>query len=233
MRTKLTALLVMGAALGAGAVAHAAPIPVAVYSFQSQDDVNAFQKVFGPGCKRKWAGNQRLGLGVGKKTSSCVYRSSVVGDSSDARSDQGMVATTTVTGGSKKLQKKSFVGVGVRRSDSAGYVLRVLPNQNKWQYFRDPKGAAGAKLVSSGAGKFIKVGSKPNVVAIRAFSYGGATTNVIGSVNGHGVVSTVDSGTDQPDGRQTVLTSGVKGKGAGVGVVGFFDNVTVQVPNPF
>ncbi len=80
---------------------------------------------------------------------------------------------------------------------------------------------------------FIKVGSKPNVVAIRAFSFGGTTTSVIGSVNGHGVVSTVDSGSDQPDGRQTVVTSGVKGKGAGVGVVGFFDNVTVQVPNPF
>lgn len=233
MRTKLTALFVAIAALAAGAAAHAAPIPVAVYTFQSQDDVNAFHKVFGPGCKRKWAGNQVLGLGVGKKTSSCVWRSSVVGDSSDAHSDQGMVATTTAAGGTKKLQAKSFVGVGVRRSDSAGYVLRVLPNKHKWQYFRDPKGAAGPKLVAAGPGKFIKVGSKPNVVALRAFSYGGATTNVIGSVNGRGVVSTVDSGPDQPDGRQTVLTSGVKGKSAGTRVVGFFDNVTVQVPNPF
>ena len=233
MRTKLTALLVTGAALVAGAVAQAAPIPVASYQFQSQDDVNAFQKVGGTACKRKWVGNQALGLGVGRNTNSCTYRSSVVGDSSAQYSDQGMVGTTTVGGGTKKLQKKSFVGVGVRWSSSAGYILRILPNAHKWQYFRDPKGAAGPKLVSAGSGKFIKVGSKPNTVAIRAFSFGGASTSVIASVNGTGVVSATDSGADQPDGRQTVVTAGAKGSGAGTGITGVFDNVIVQVPNPF
>ncbi len=233
MRTKLTVLLVTGAALVAGAVAQAAPIPVASYQFQSQDDVNAFQKVGGTACKRKWVANQALGIGVGRNTNSCTYRSSVVGDSSAQYSDQGMVGTTTVGGGTKKLQKKSFVGVGVRWSSSAGYILRVLPNAHKWQYFRDPKGAAGPRLVSAGSGKFIKVGSKPNTVAIRAFSLGGASTSVIASVNGTGVVSATDSGADQPDGRQTVITAGAKGSGAGTGITGVFDNVLVQVPNPF
>jgi hypothetical protein len=233
MRTKLTALLITGAALAAGAVAHAAPIPVATYTFQSQDDVNAFQKVSGTSCKRKWAGNQALGIGVGANTNSCVYRSSVVADSSDQYADQGMTGTVTVGGGSVKLQKKSFVGVGVRRSDTAGYVLRVLPNAHKWQYFRDPKGAGGPKLEASGKGKFVKIGSKPNVVSFRAFSNGTTTTTLVGSVNGRGVVSTTDSGPDQPDGRQTVVTSGAKGSGAGTGITGIFDNVSVQVPNPF
>ena len=232
MRTKLTALIVACAALAAGAVAHAAPIPVAVYTFQGQDDVSAFQKVFGDKCKRKWAGNQVMSIMV-REGNSCAYRSSVVADSSDQYADQGMVATMTVGGGSKKLQSKSFVGVGVRRSDNAGYVLRVLPNKHKWQYFRDPKGAAGSKLEASGSGKFIKVGSKPNTVAIRAFSRGGTTTSVVATVNGRGVVSATDSGPDQPDGRQTVVTSGAKGSGSGAGITGFFDNVTVQVPNPF
>ena len=232
MRTKLTALIVACAALAAGAAAHAAPIPVAVYTFQGQDDVSAFQKVFGDKCKRKWAGNQVMSIMV-REGNSCAYRSSVVADSSDQYADQGMVATTTVGGGSKKLQSKSFVGVGVRRSDNAGYVLRVLPNKHKWQYFRDPKGAAGSKLEASGSGKFIKVGSKPNTVAIRAFSRGGTTTSVVATVNGRGVVSATDSGPDQPDGRQTVVTSGAKGSGSGAGITGYFDNVTVQVPNPF
>ena len=232
MRTKLTALIVACAALAAGAAAHAAPIPVAVYTFQGQDDVSAFQKVFGDKCKRKWAGNQVMSIMV-REGNSCAYRSSVVADSSDQYADQGMVATTTVGGGSKKLQSKSFVGVGVRRSDNAAYVLRVLPNKHKWQYFRDPKGAAGSKLEASGSGKFIKVGSKPNTVAIRAFSRGGTTTSVVATVNGRGVVSATDSGPDQPDGRQTVVTSGAKGSGSGAGITGFFDNVTVQVPNPF
>jgi hypothetical protein len=234
MRTKLTALLVTAAALVAGAAtAHSAPIPVATYTFQSQDDVNAFQKVFGAKCKRKWAGNQALGIPVGADTNSCVFRSSVVADSSDQYADQGMVGTATVTGGTPKLQKKSFVGVGVRHSDSAGYVLRILPNSHKWQYLRDPKGSAGPKLEASGAGKFIKVGSKPNSIAFRAFSYGGTSTSLVGTVNGHAVVSTTDSGGDQPDGRQSVVTVGAKGSGAATGLVGVFDNVMVQVPNPF
>ena len=231
-RTKLTALVVACAAVAAGAAAHAAPIPVAVYQFQSQDDVNAFHKVFGDVCKRKWAGNQAMSIRV-REGNSCIYRSSVVADSSDLYADQGMVATTTVGGGSKKQIAKSFVGVGVRRSDNASYVLRILPNKHKWQYFRDPKGAGGPKLEAAGSGKFIRVGSKPNVIAIRAFSRGGTTTSVIGTVNGRGVVTSTDSGTDQPDGRQTVVTSGAKGSGSGAGITGTFDDVTVQVPNPF
>jgi len=233
MRTKLTALIVIGAAFAAGAAAQAAPIPVANYTFKTQDDVNAFQNVGNTACKRTWVKNQALGIGVGKSGSSCAYRSSVVGDSSSQYSDQGMVATGTVGGGSAKLQKKSFIGVGVRYSSSASYVLRILPNAHKWQYFRDPKGPAGPKLESSGSGSWIKVGSKPNTVALRAFSFGGTNTSVIGSVNGHGVVSLSDSAADQPDGRQTVVSAGVKGSGSGAGVMGVFSNVIVQVPNPF
>ena len=48
-----------------------------------------------------------------------------------------------------------------------------------------------------------------------------------------GVVSTTDSGADQPDGRRTVILTGAKGSGAGTGILGRFDDVTVQVPNPF
>ena len=125
------------------------------------------------------------------------------------------------------------MGVGVRWSSTASYVLRILPNAHKWQYFRDPKGPAGPKLEASGSGKFIKVGNKPNTIAIRAFSFGGNSTSVIASVNGTSVVSATDGAADQPDGRQTVVTAGAKGSGAGTGITGVFDNVIVQVPNPF
>jgi hypothetical protein len=234
MRTKLTALLVTAAAVAAGAAAaQAAPIPVAVYSFQSQDDVFAFHKVFGERCKRKWQGNQMLSINVGDATNACVFRSSVVADSTDAKADQGMVATTGVSGGTPKLRRKAFAGVGVRQSDNAGYFLRVLPNLRKWQYLRDPEGGGGLRLEASGKGKFIRLGAKPNVIAIRAFSYGGASTSVLASVNGRTVVNTTDSAADQPAGRRTVVTAGAKGSGAATGISGLFDNVTVQVPNPF
>lgn len=235
MRTKLTALLLTSVALGASVVvaAQAAPIPVAVYTFSGQDDVSAFHRVFGAKCKRKWQGNQRLSIAVGPDTNSCIFRSSVVADSSAATPDQGMVATTAVTGGTPKLAKKAFAGIGVRQSDNAGYFLRVLPNSGKWQYLRDPEGGAGPKLEASGSGKFIKAGAKPNVLSIRDFSFGGTSTSVVAAVNGRTVVNTSDSAADQPAGRRTVVTSGAKGSGAATGIAGLFDDVTVQVPNPF
>jgi len=235
MRTKLTALTVLAAALAAAGIAHAAPIPVASYNFTTLADVQAFQKVAGGSCKRKWSGNQALAITVGDNTNSCVYRTSVVADSSDKLADQGITATTAATASnSSKQQKKAFVGVGVRQSDSAGYLLRVLPGAHKWQLLRDPKGAAGPGLMASGSGKFVKFGArKSNSLALRAFSYGGTSTSVLASVNGRTVVSTTDSGPDQPDGRRTVVAAGAKGSAAGTGIFGIYDSVVVQVPNPF
>jgi hypothetical protein len=233
MRTKLTALIVACAALAAGAVAQAAPIPVAVYAFATQDDVNAFQKVAGAKCSKKWSGNQALGILVGAGTTSCVLRSSVVADSSDVTPDQQIAATANLaSGGSAKQQKKAFVGVGVRQSEEAGYVLRVLPFARKWQVLRDPKGTAGPTPMAAGTGKFIRMGKKPNSVQLQAFDRGTTTTALLAVVNGRPVLSTNDSAADQPDGRRTVVTDGVKA-GEGAGVSGVFDDVSIRVPNPF
>jgi hypothetical protein len=233
MRTKLTALIVACAALAAGAVAQAAPIPVAVYAFATQDDVNAFQKVSGTKCSKKWSGNQALGVLVGAGTTSCILRSSVVADSSDVAPDQQIAASANLaSGGSAKQQKKAFVGVGVRQSEEAGYFLRVLPFARKWQVLRDPKGAAGPNPMAVGRGKFIRMGKKPNSLQLQAFDRGTPTTALLAVVNGRPVLSTNDSAADQPDGRRTVITDGVKA-GEGAGVSGVFDDVSIRVPNPF
>ena len=235
MRMKLTALLIVSAlAAGAVAIAEAAPIPVAQYTFTTQDDVNAFQRVEGQACKRKWQGNQALGITVGQATNACTFRTSVVADSSEQLPDQGISANVTVGGHiSAKLAKKAFVGVGVRHSDSAGYLFRILPNAHKWQLLRDPKGSVGPSLMQGGSGRFIRIGSKSNLIVLRAFSRGTPSTSITAFVNGQSVVNLSDSGSDQPDGRFTVVGTGAKGSGAGTGVLGVFDNVTVQVPNPF
>jgi hypothetical protein len=233
MRSKLTALIAAGAVIATVAMAQAAPVPVAQYTFQSAGDAAAFQRVLGDTCARKWRMNMALGIKVGAGTNSCAFRTSVVADSSDTAPDQGISAIGSVGAVPKNLQKKAFIAVGIRQSDEASYVLRVLPFARKWQYLRDPKGTAPAALVTAGAGKFIKAGRKPNTVAIRAFDFGSTTTSVVGSVNGTNVVSVSDTGSTVPDGRRSIVAAGVKGAGAGDGVIGVFDNVTVQVPSPF
>lgn len=234
VRTKLTALIAATALLVAVSAAQAAPIPVALYSFASPGDVSAFQSQGEGKCTRKWRDQMMLGVLVGAGTNACVLLSSVVADSSDTAPDQIISATVTSGGaGGPKLLKKEYEGLVLRRNETSGYELRVLPGSQKWQVFRDPKGTAPVALLASGSGKFIRAGTKPNNIVLRAFDYGSAQTSLIATVNGRAVLTTTDSGTDQPDGRRNGITTGAKGTGPGTGLVGVFDDVTVSVANPF
>jgi hypothetical protein len=252
MRTKLTALIAAcGLLAGGAAAALAAPIPVAQYSFATQGDVSAFTRAGGGKCARKWRNQMALGVTLGAGTNACVLHTSVVADSSDIAPDQVISAVVSLGGrGSAKLQRKAYQGVTLRQSETAGYELRVLPVARKWQVFRDPKGTGGPVLIGSGSGKFIRSGresrapkqgqdgqgqkgGQSNNIALKAFDFGGTSTSLVATINGRNVLSNTDVGMDQPDGRRSAITAGVKGTGAGTGIVGVFDDVTVQVPNPF
>lgn len=234
MRAKLTALIAVCATLVAAGIAYAGPVTVALYAFATQGDVLAFQKTLGSKCEKKWRQQKSMQITLGAGTTVCAFRSSVVADSSDVRADAEISATANLGAiSSSKLAKKAFVGVAVRSSENAGYELRVRPNNQSWQLFRDPKGADGPALFRSGKGKFIKGGTKGNELALRAFDSGTENTALSARINGKVVASATDTGNGQPDGRRTVVTTGVKGSGSGSGVVGVFDNVAIKVPNPF
>lgn len=239
MSRKLTAPLAalvvsVAVALALAGAAVAGPVTVALYSFQTQGDVAAFQKQAGAKCGKGLRGGRALGLSVGPGTNSCVWRTSVVGDSTDPGSDMELSALTGLGGKtSKKLAKKAYVAVGTRVSENSGWQLRVRPNAGAWQLFRDPKGAAGPVLFRAGKGKFIRKGRKPNVLLLRTFDYGTANTQVIAAVNRKRVVALTDSAADSPDGRHSVVALGAKGTGPGAGISAKFDNVAVKVPNPF
>lgn len=249
MRVKVTAVATLAAILAVAVIAQAAPIPVAQYDFSTKADVGAFQNASAGKCARKWRqtaakpkkdGEKGTTMGgamavtLGSGANSCVLRTSVIADSSDVAPDQIVTATVSAgRGGSEKLQKQAFMGVTVRQSDNAGYELRVLPGAQRWQVMRDPKGAPPVAEMAAGSGKFIKAGTKPNTISLRAFDFGGTQTNLVAAINGRNVVSTTDSAMDQPDGRRNGITVGIRGTGAGTGVVGVFDQVTIQVPNPF
>ena len=235
MKRKLTALVAIGAMSLAAATAHAGPVTVAIYAFATQADVLAFQKTLGSKCQKKWRQRKAMQVAVGAGTNACVFRSSVVADSSDVRADletsgSASIGPTTP----KKIQKKAFVGVGVRSSENSGYELRVRPGAQSWQLFRDPKGSAeGPALFRSGKGKLIRGGLKVNDLALRAFDGGSDTTTLTARINGKVVVSATDTGNSQPDGRRTTVSTGIKGAGSASGAVGVFDNVAIKVPNPF
>lgn len=235
MRAKLTALIVLGATLVAATAANAGPVTVAIYAFTTQGDVLAFQKTLGAKCDKKWRQRKSMEIKAGAGTNACVFRSSVVADSSDVRSDTEVTATAGLTGATPgKLAKKAYVGVGVRQSENSGYELRVRPGAQSWQLFRDPRGSAeGPTLFRSGKGKLIRGGVKGNDLLLRAFDYGSDTTTLTAKINGKAVVSATDTGNSQPDGRRTTVSSGIKGTGSASGLSSVFDNVAIKVPFPF
>jgi hypothetical protein len=256
MRSKPTTLIcaALAAACALAATAVAAPIPVAFYTFETQADADAFSKGFGAKCKKKLvpgakaeapaddegkkkppATTGQMGITVGPGTNHCAFRSSVVGDSADVAPDTEVVGTGTVGRNTPEaLQKKAFVGIGVRNSEQAGWELRVLPGAQTWQLLRDPAGtSAGATIARAGKGKFIKTIGKPNALVLRTFDFGSSDTQLIATVNGKSVVTLTDSADDQPDGRRNLVVAGAKGTAAGTGITGLFDDVAIRVPNPY
>jgi len=232
MRLKITATLAAFACACVAAVAQAGPVPVAVYSFQAAGDVSAFMKQSGKACTRKWQQRKAMAIGVGKGTTECVFDTSVVGDSTDPGSDMQVTAFASLAaGGNGKLRNRAFVGVAARSSATAGYELRVFPAARKWQVFRDPAGAAPAVLVKAGQSKAIQT-KKPTAMLLRAFDFNTPTTTVVAKIGRETLHMFTDAAADIPDGRRSAVFVGVKGKGAGNGVTGVFDNVAIGVPNP-
>ena len=253
MRTKLTATIALVAALAGAALAHGATVPIAIYSFATQADVAAFQRQAGAKCAKKWQQMKSMAVTVGAGTNTCALRTTVVSDSSDPGADMDVSADVALGAGTPaKLLPKAFVGVAARSSETSGYELRIRPAAQTWQLFRDPKGTPGPALFRSGKGAFIKTGrpvktpnatpkkpaaTKPaktaNSISLQVFDSGTTTTQVTGIINGRSVITFADTGTDQPDGRRSVIVTGVKGAAPGPGVVGVFDNVAIKVPSPF
>src|SRR5712691_11296738 len=104
MRLKLTIISACAATLLAASTAYGA-VTVALYSFATADDVNAFQKVTGNACTKKLK-NQAMYLGIGRGTNSCGFRTSVLADSSDTLPDQQLIATVCLSACASTSTKK-------------------------------------------------------------------------------------------------------------------------------
>jgi hypothetical protein len=235
MRTKLTIATMIGAFLAAAVAAHAGPVTVALYRFQSQADVSSFYKVEGAKCKKKWRKKKTIGLLVGEKTNACAFRSSVVADVQDPGPDQEIAASTNLAAATPaKLRSKIYLGVAVRESNTTAYELRVFPGARKWQLIRDGRGNSAPTVLGAGTGKFIRQGvAVRNDLVLRAFDFGSAAVTLLAKVNGKKVISMKDTSAGAPNGRRNTLTIGRRGKGSANRAVGAFDNVAIRVPDPF
>jgi hypothetical protein len=229
------------AILLAAVVAYAAPVTVAIYQFSQRGDAKSFAKVGSGKCRKSLTQNRRMGITLGPRTNRCLFRTSVIADSTDTGPDQELSAAIGLGKSTPgKLRKKAYLAVAVRASETAGYELRAFPAAGKWQLWRDPAGAGTAQLLSGGKASFKnrsdanerQQSGRGTVITLRAFDSGAPNPHITAKVGGKVVYNQPDSAPNLPDGRFTAIATGAKGTAPGMGIMGLFDNVAVRVPAP-
>lgn len=237
MRRKLTATIcALAVALSGAAVANAqGVIPIAIFPFNDATEMGSFAQIEGDKCTQKFRKIKAMGVNVGEGTSTCLYRTSVVADSSDTSPTQDLQAGAGYEAKTpKNLQGKLFLSVLVRAGPTSGYELRVSPLKQRWIMTRDPEGPTPESTLKAGTAKFIRPKpGKLNQLRLRATGSGDAV-QLLASINGKTVFGGADSGTEgAPAGRFMAVGVGNKTGAPGAGMLGTFDDVTVRIPSPF
>ncbi len=230
LKATICAISLAGALAFAGSAA-AALIPIAIFPFNTADEMGSFTQVSEGKCSQKLRKNQAMGINVGDGASKCVYRTSVVADSSDTNPSQDIQAAVGWEAKTPRpLQSKLYLSLLVRAGPTSGYELRVIPKKQRWMVLRDPEGPAPEAVLKAGVAKFIRPkATKRNILRLRATG-SGDSVGLIASINGKTVFGTTESvSTGAPAGRFMQIGVGNKTGAAGTGILGTFDDVTIRI----
>src|SRR5690349_11510103 len=132
MKLRFSASLLAALAAGLLVCAVAAAAMVGIYRnpMESLGQRSQLVKLSGRTCARAGVGGA-LRVTVGKATSSCSYRTPVLGR------DLEIAATERLLSGTPKaLQKKAYLGLELRAGGGAKYALLVFPRQRKAQLIK-------------------------------------------------------------------------------------------------
>jgi hypothetical protein len=220
------------AALTAGllccAVAGAAMIGIYRNGMESLAQRSQLVKLSGRDCARGGAAGA-MRIAVGKATSSCSFRTPVLGRDLEIAATERLLSGTPAA-----LQKTAYLGLELRAGAGAKYALLVFPRQRKAQLIKvtssGTKYLAIAKNVKSIVGlneanklrlRAVNVTSGPEKGQAHLFAYVGSTL----------VGEALDAGAGDLSGRASALVVGTVRNGNGI--VASVDDVVVRVPSPF
>jgi hypothetical protein len=230
MRFKLPATFLSAALVGllVSATAGAAMIGIYRNGMSSLAQRKQLVKLSGRSCDRAGVGGV-MRITIGKRTSSCSYRTPVLGR------DLEIAATERLLSGTPKaLQRKAFLGLELRAGGGAKYALLVYPLQRKAQLIKvtkegtkylkidkNEKAILGVNQANTLRLRAINVTSGPEKGQARLFAYVGSAL----------VAETVDDAAGELEGRASTVVVGTPKNGNGV--VASVDDVVVRVPSPF
>lgn len=230
MRLRFPAAFVV--ALGAGllccALAGAAMIGIYRNSMGSLAQRSQLVKLSGRSCARAGVGGA-MRITIGKATSSCSYRTPVLGRDLEIAATERLLSGTTTA-----LQKKAYLGLELRAGAGAKYALLVFPRQRKAQLIKvtreatkylaiakNSKAVVGVDEANKLRLRAINVTSGPEKGQARLLAYVGST--LVGEAK--------DEGAGELGGRASAVVVGAIKNGNGV--VASVDDVVVRVPSPF
>jgi len=226
MKTRLTASVL--AALLAGLLACAAAGAAMVTIYRNGMDTTADRaqmvKVSGRSCKRGGVGTA-LKIEVGKRTSSCSYRTPVLGRDLEIAATERLSSATT-----RKLRKQAYLGLELRAGGGAKYQLLVYPLQRKVQIAKVTKEGTEFLAIAKNQ-KAVQGLDKANNLRFRVAKIGTAEARLVGYVGSTLIARGTDSVAGELPGRFAGVAVGASKNASGV--IAGVDDVTVRIASPY
>ncbi|HET8565985.1 MAG TPA: hypothetical protein VFL77_05880 [Solirubrobacterales bacterium] len=221
-------LAALAAGLLCAAVAGAAMIGIYRNSMSSLAQRSQLVKLSGRSCARAGVGGA-MRITIGKATSSCSYRTPVLGRDLEIAATERLLSGTTTA-----LQKKAYLGLELRAGGGAKYALLVFPRQRKAQLIKVTKEATKYLAIAKNSKAVVGV-NEANKLRLRAVNI---TTGpergqarLFAYVGSQLVGEAKDEGAGDLSGRASAVVVGTIKNGNGI--VASVDDVVVRVPSPF
>jgi hypothetical protein len=221
-------LAALAASLLCCAVAGAAMLGIYRNGMESLAQRSQLIKLSGKTCGRAGAGGA-MRITIGKATSSCSYRTPVVGRDLEIAATERLLSGTPPA-----LQRKAYLGLMLRAGAGAKYALLVFPRQKKAQLIKvtsegtkylaiakNEKAVVGVNEANKLRLRAVNVSSGPEKGQARIFAYVGS--KLVGEAK--------DDAAGDLTGRASAVVVGTIKNGNGV--VASVDDVVVRVPSPF
>ena len=228
-RFSTTFLAALAVGLLCCAVAGAAMIGIYRNGMESLAQRSQLVKLSGKACARAGAGGA-MRITIGKATSSCSYRTPVLGRDLEIAATERLLSTTP-----KPVQRSAYLAVDLRAGGGARYQLAVFPLQRKAQV---------RKVLADGTIEYLDIeknlaeiggADKANQLRLRAFNVtageGKGNCQLLAFIGGKLIAEVTDEGAGDLTGRASGFSVGStkNAKGAQASV----DDVVVRVPSPF
>jgi hypothetical protein len=210
------------------AVAGAAMIGIYRNSMESLAQRSQLVKLSGKSCERAGAGGA-MRIMIGKATSSCSYRTPVIGRDIEIAATERLLSGTPTA-----LQRKAYLGLMLRAGGGGKYALLVFPRQKKAQLIKvtsegtkylaiakNEKAVVGVNEANKLRLRAVNVTSGPEKGQARLFAYVGS--KLVGEAK--------DDAAGDLSGRASAVVVGTVKNGNGI--VASVDDVVVRVPSPF